>query len=1495
MRRNDFNNDDNDDFDEEDSLLGTDERQGEEVKPWDSFKIIHRKPEVGSTVESAFIDNGVKVLKVVTIIFVFLVVLGTAVVSKLSLFLMTSQIKKNVTRAYCNEALDPSRQYIFSMPEVERTTWIWLVMLAYFVPEAGTFIRSVRIMLFKSWKYPLFSDFLSILITESLPAIGSSLLVFNILPEMDVIKGAMLTNAMCFVPGIFLIVKNLRSWKKGYFYRTALDVFAVAAQTTAFVAWPLVEDKAVLWLIPLSVVLISFGWWENFLPENSPIEFWRKLAKSKAEFPNSKYVSYSITSVLKCLLFFTTAVASFVIREGDASFLFKNFGDAFSDHNMTITEVVPQVSGSNINIDDAISTGITHSIESSITTQLIVWGINILCTYVCYAFGKFACKIMIQGASFALPLGLTVPVLISALVIMCGYFAKDECAYYGEIPEYLFFNTPPLVYLEDIVGRQYAWVWLLWLLSQIWITQHIWRNKNSKLSPTESLFMRPMYDAFLIDQSIAMNRRNVVDQLMKTDGAGVNDFDGDIFENSKVDEDKITRIYACATMWHETPEEMMEFLKSILRLDEDQAAHRIVRQHMQYPDEAYYEFETHIFFDDAFLRKSADDNDPNLNSYVQDLIGIIGQAASEVHKTTVRIRPPIIYPTPYGGRLVWTLPGKTKMICHLKDKAKIRAKKRWSQVMYMYYLLGFKIMDNDEFTQERVKIRSKNTYLLALDGDIDFQPEAVHLLVQYMKKKDNIGACCGRIHPVGSGAMSWYQVFEYAVGHWMQKATEHVIGCVLCSPGCFSLFRASALMDHNVMARYTTRSNEARHYVQYDQGEDRWLCTLLLQRGYRVEYSAASDAYTHCPEGFNEFYNQRRRWMPSTTANILDLLQDAKHIKEVNDDISTPYIWYQIILMISTAIGPGTIYLMLVGAFVTAFKLSQWAAFWYNIVPIFIFVMTCIMCKSDTQLTVAGAISAFYGLVMMAVLIGVVMQIHEDGILAPSSLFFFLMMGEYVVAALVHPKEFYCLKYGVIYLVTVPSMYMLLVIYSVFNMNNVSWGTREVTIVPKTAENAGEQKKVEKKQSSMIVEWLYGVRDFFASCTKDSGHLLMISNSLAHIQEKIDQIEHKVEDIERLALDPESGEKRKTTTKSRTTIIEGSRASRLSIRPRPSSAPRKSTAVDTGGFQDIPIEEDEDFDDDSDGTPSDDLQTNSWFYEGELIRGHVTYLDKKEEHFWKDLLDKYLHPIEDDKDKVAKDLKDLRDKMVMTFFALNTLFVLVVFLMTLQKDILHLDWPFNPKINFTYTGTTNQNEIVVTKTYLALEPIGFVFLIFFFLLMGIQFIGMIIHRFGTYSQIMANTDLDFDLFETKLEDLTEDELIERDPIKIFKKLIKLKGVNGDEREDEENTHVSRRNTVAVLAQNKDKKRAVINDLDAAFAIRMQKIRNGETADIPLPRKTMDAINRRATVVKRKSQMTVPFNYNAYKNNFNLNREDSRPAEHQFDNLGFEHDTSEINV
>ncbi len=57
-----------------------------------------------------------------------------------------------------------------------------------------------------------------------------------------------------------------------------------------------------------------------------------------------------------------------------------------------------------------------------------------------------------------------------------------------------------------------------------------------------------------------------------------------------------------------------------------------------------------------------------------------------------------------------------------------------------------------------------------------------------------------------------------------------------------------------------------------------------------------------CPEGFNEFFNQRRRWMPSTIANIFDLLSDYKRVVDVNKDISILYIAYQVTKIICSSI-----------------------------------------------------------------------------------------------------------------------------------------------------------------------------------------------------------------------------------------------------------------------------------------------------------------------------------------------------------------------------------------------------------------------------------------------------------------------------------------------------------------------------------------------------------------------------------------------------------------
>ena len=45
----------------------------------------------------------------------------------------------------------------------------------------------------------------------------------------------------------------------------------------------------------------------------------------------------------------------------------------------------------------------------------------------------------------------------------------------------------------------------------------------------------------------------------------------------------------------------------------------------------------------------------------------------------------------------------------------------------------------------------------------------------------------------------------------------------------------------------------------YDQGEDRWLCTLILLAGGRIEFEAAAHCLTYAPEDlgmFTEFFER---------------------------------------------------------------------------------------------------------------------------------------------------------------------------------------------------------------------------------------------------------------------------------------------------------------------------------------------------------------------------------------------------------------------------------------------------------------------------------------------------------------------------------------------------------------------------------------------------------------------------------------------------------------
>ena len=54
--------------------------------------------------------------------------------------------------------------------------------------------------------------------------------------------------------------------------------------------------------------------------------------------------------------------------------------------------------------------------------------------------------------------------------------------------------------------------------------------------------------------------------------------------------------------------------------------------------------------------------------------------------------------------------------------------------------MGYQLQDLELTDRKRKNVRAQNTYLLALDGDVDFGADAILKLVDLMKREPRLGA-----------------------------------------------------------------------------------------------------------------------------------------------------------------------------------------------------------------------------------------------------------------------------------------------------------------------------------------------------------------------------------------------------------------------------------------------------------------------------------------------------------------------------------------------------------------------------------------------------------------------------------------------------------------------------------------------------------------------------------------------------------------------------------
>ncbi|XP_033725123.1 uncharacterized protein LOC117315086 isoform X2 [Pecten maximus] len=661
------------------------------------------------------------------------------------------------------------------------------------------------------------------------------------------------------------------------------------------------------------------------------------------------------------------------------------------------------------------------------STAFNMFIINMISTLLGYFVSLVACRINMQRGAFVLPLVFSTP---GVMAVVSGYCSSGDLFTVGDT-DLVSCDSSEVIYTAVSSGL----LLLAVCLSFGWV---IWTTDTVIMCSESEVFWSGVYPGLMLHEWLLVTRRNKVTERREAPRRVA----------------QKTTVYICTTMYRETREEMEQLLKSIGRVKDAQA----------HSDKF---FESHVFFDGGVKEKTPTDFALQLISLLPETLDV------ETLMCTRTI-------TAYGMKLSWKLfapgerhksPGMVFTI-HLKDNRKVKNKKRWSQIMYMSYVLDFLVKQKVDALGNQ-EVDDCNAFILTTDADVNFTPDSVEALLDLMTRDQSVGAVCARTHPIGFGPLVWYQKFEYAIGHWFQKAAEDVLGSVLCAPGCFSVYRVSAVRD--IVSTYASNVEKAFEFLTKDMGEDRWFCTLLVQSGWRIEYCAASENKTQCPEEFEEFYKQRRRWIASTIANLMLLVREWKIISKFNQRVSIFFTIYQGLLLFSTLIGPSVVILVVSGGLVYAWEVSSVTTILLQCFTCVGFTIVCLYFSQTTQMKVAKLLTFLYACVMMAVAVGTAQQVVQDlnygdetSIINPANdtsgdevvtkspsdvsvdlpvslttLYLGSLIGIFFTAGVLHLREFTCLIHGFWYLMCLPSGYLILNIYSVCNITDRSWGTRE--------------------------------------------------------------------------------------------------------------------------------------------------------------------------------------------------------------------------------------------------------------------------------------------------------------------------------------------------------------------------------------------------------------------------------------------------------------------
>lgn len=191
--------------------------------------------------------------------------------------------------------------------------------------------------------------------------------------------------------------------------------------------------------------------------------------------------------------------------------------------------------------------------------------------------------------------------------------------------------------------------------------------------------------------------------------------------------------------------------------------------------------------------------------------------------------------------------------------AMARAKKDFQQVKGGVKVITFEKNQGKREGMAAGALVAKGNIFVFIDSDSFVQPTAIQRIVEHFLDDRTVGAVAGNtgVENVGRNLLTKMQSARYGVSYEIFKTAESVFGTVSCCSGCFSAYRAAAMMPVLDQWRHQTFMG-----TQSTFGDDRSLTNYVLKT-WKVIYCRQAKATTVVPEKMNVFCRQQLRWKKS--------------------------------------------------------------------------------------------------------------------------------------------------------------------------------------------------------------------------------------------------------------------------------------------------------------------------------------------------------------------------------------------------------------------------------------------------------------------------------------------------------------------------------------------------------------------------------------------------------------------------------------------------------